>query len=103
MTRARISRSSLATLRERVSPWMLTLVLGSLSVYEIFVGDFFGKSPVAPKLVMAVEAVFVTVPLRWRKESPNAVLGSWSLAGSSAGPSRAGRAVLLAPRRGSRG
>src|SRR5215208_4450570 len=75
MTRARISRSSLATLRERVSPWMLTLVLGSLSVYEIFVGDFFGKSPVAPKLVMAVEAVFVTVPLRWRKESPNAVLG----------------------------
>ena len=75
MTRARISRSSLATLRERVSPWMLTLVLGSLSVYEIFVGDFFGKSPVAPKLAMAVEAVFVTVPLRWRKESPNAVLG----------------------------
>jgi hypothetical protein len=58
-----------------VSPWLLTLLLGSLSVYAIVAGDFFGKSPAAPKLVMAVEAVFVTVPLRWRKQAPSAVLG----------------------------
>ena len=75
MTSAQASRSSLVTFRERLSPWMLTLLLGSLSVYAILTGDFFGTSPVAPKLVMAVEAALVTIPLRWRKETPCAVLG----------------------------
>ena len=72
---------------------MLTLLLGSLSLYAIIAGDFFGESPVAPKLVMAVEAVFVTVPLRWRREAPVAVLGlviagslfGWAFSRGSAG------------------
>jgi len=75
MRPAAIRRSSLATLRERLSPWSLTLLLGSLSFYAILAGDFFGKDPVAPKLVMAVNGLLVAVPLRWRKEAPGVVLG----------------------------
>jgi signal transduction histidine kinase len=93
MRLAAFSRSSLVRLRERVSPWLLTLLLGSLSVYAIVAGDFFGTSPPAPKLVMAVEAALVTIPLRWRKEAPCAVLGvvvvgsafGWAFARGSGG------------------
>jgi signal transduction histidine kinase len=62
-------------LRERVLPWLLPLLLGSVSVYAIFAEDFFGTEPTAPKLVMAVEAAVVTIPLRWRKQAPVIVLG----------------------------
>ncbi len=60
-------------MRDRVAPWLLPALLGAVSAYGIFVGDLFPDPP-APKAVMIVNALFVTVPLRWRKEAPETVL-----------------------------
>lgn len=61
--------------RAAIQPWLLTLLLGSLSAYAIVAGNPFGQESTAPRIVAAVEAAFVTIPLRWRKEAPRLVLG----------------------------